>query len=131
MKVVRWDDVHPEPGGDEKFTGAVERRDLLEEPQQHAGMRLGWVRFDDGARTNWHKHDGEQLLYVIERVGCVGTDHATIQIGAGDVVRIPAGERHWHGAGSGRQLVHVAITGGVKSDWGKLPDRPAACDPTG
>jgi hypothetical protein len=39
VKVVNWDDVDREPGGDDKFTGAVERKDLLS-PQQHAGMRL-------------------------------------------------------------------------------------------
>jgi quercetin dioxygenase-like cupin family protein len=126
MKVVSWKDVDAEPQDDKKFTGAVERRELS--AQQHAGMRLGWVRFDDGARTNWHAHDGEQILYVSEGVGCVATDYATMSIGAGDVVRIPAGERHWHGAKSGQHLVHLAITTGVKTDWGKLPDRPAPCD---
>jgi len=65
------------------FTGTVERRELLS-AQQHAGMRLGWVKFDDGARTNWHVHDGEQILYVTEGLGCVGTDHATMPIGGGD-----------------------------------------------
>lgn len=123
MKVVRWDDVDLEPGGDEKFTGAVERRELLL-PQQHSGMRLGWVRFDDGARTNWHVHDGEQILYVIDGVGCVGTDRATMPIGPGDTVRIPAGERHWHGAQSGQQLVHIAITSGIKTDWGQAARSP-------
>jgi quercetin dioxygenase-like cupin family protein len=127
MKVITWNDVDAEPQDDKRFTGAVERRELLP-PQQHAGMRLGWVKFDDGARTNWHVHDGEQLLYVIEGIGCVGTDYATMPIAAGDIVRLPAGERHWHGARSGHQLVHVAITSGVNTDWGTLPDRPAPCD---
>jgi len=130
MKIVKLDEVDLEPGGDEKFTGAVERKELLP-AQQHAGMRLGWVRFDDGARTNWHVHDGEQVLYVIEGVGCVGMDHATMPIGPGDTVRIPAGERHWHGARSGQQLVHIAITSGVNTDWNKLPARPAPCDLSG
>jgi quercetin dioxygenase-like cupin family protein len=127
MKVVHGDDADPKPGTEDRFTGEAELRDLLR-PQQHAGMRVVWVKFDDGARTNWHRHDGEQLLYVIEGVGCVATDYATMPIGAGDLVRIPAGERHWHGAMTGQQLVHVAITSGVTTDWGKLPDRPDPCN---
>jgi quercetin dioxygenase-like cupin family protein len=130
MKVVSWKDLDAEPQDEKRFTGAVERRELLA-PQQHAGMRLGWVRFDDGARTNWHEHDGEQILNVMEGVGCVGTDYATRPIGPGDVVRIPAGERHWHGARSGQHLVHLAITSGVETDWGTLPDRPGPCDLAG
>jgi quercetin dioxygenase-like cupin family protein len=127
MKVVSWRDVGAEARDDKRFTGTVERREVLP-AQQHAGMRLGWVRFDDGARTNWHAHDGEQILYVMEGVGCVGTEYATMPIEPGDVVRIPAGERHWHGARSGHQLVHLAITSGVETDWGALPGGPAACE---
>ncbi|HEV8574996.1 MAG TPA: cupin domain-containing protein [Dehalococcoidia bacterium] len=129
MRIVHRDEVEPAREDDLKFTGRVERRDLLP-PQQHAGLRLGWVRFERGARTNWHTHDGEQVLYVIDGEGCVGTHSETVPIGPGDVVRIPAEEKHWHGARSGGRLVHIAITSGVETRWPKPPDRPAPCEPT-
>jgi quercetin dioxygenase-like cupin family protein len=30
-------------------------------------------------------------------------------IGSGDVVSIPAGQRHWHGAGPDTSMTHLAI----------------------
>jgi hypothetical protein len=45
MRIVHRDEGEPAPEDDLKFTGRVERRDLLP-PQQHAGLRLGWVRFE-------------------------------------------------------------------------------------
>jgi quercetin dioxygenase-like cupin family protein len=127
MKVIQSDKVRAESQDDDKFTGTAQLCELLP-PQQHAGMRLARVSFEDGARTNWHVHDGEQILYVIEGSGCVATDLETLRIGPGDVARIPAGERHWNGARSGERLVHLAVTCGVETDWLSQPDRPPPCD---
>jgi 4-carboxymuconolactone decarboxylase len=42
------------------------------------------------------------------------------EIQSGDVVRIPAGEKHWHGASPHRSMTHIAITehrGGTRVQW--------------
>jgi quercetin dioxygenase-like cupin family protein len=75
------------------------------------------VFFAPGARTHWHRHSGAQILCVIS-----GRGHAYTrggeggEIRAGDVVYIPAGEEHWHGADPESYLLHAAITFGGH-DW--------------
>jgi quercetin dioxygenase-like cupin family protein len=50
-----------------------------------------------GARNKMHIHSSDQVLFVTK-----GKDIATEAdhevIGVGDVVHIPAEEKHWHGA---------------------------------
>jgi len=39
----------------------------------------------------------------------VPTEQEEVRIEPGDVVLIPAGERHWHGAAAGMDMTHLAI----------------------
>lgn len=71
---------------------------------------IGNVTFEPGARTNWHKHSGGQILLVLagegrycEKGGAVRT------ICKGDVVRIAPNVEHWHGAAPGAWMTHVSI----------------------
>lgn len=41
-----------------------------------------------------------------------------ITIRPGDVIRIEAGEEHWHGATPGNFMTHIAVTEG-DTEWGK------------
>jgi len=128
MELVRWEPVRPAPDDDVMFTGSVERKVPTQEQKTFFGrMRAGWVRFEAGARTNWHTHDGEQLLYIIAGRGCVADTDKTIKVGPGDVVHIPVGARHWHGAEGGEDLLHIAVTGGSQSDWPRPPQVPDPC----
>jgi 4-carboxymuconolactone decarboxylase len=55
--------------------------------------------FSEGGRTFWHRHHGEQVLYVVSGKGYVQKDGEEAQaIEPGDVVYVAPGERHWHGA---------------------------------
>jgi hypothetical protein len=47
------------------FTGDVRLTRLLGAAEP-GGITVSSVRFEDGARTNWHEHPGEQVLYVVE-----------------------------------------------------------------
>ena len=68
------------------------------------------VCFEPGARTNWHSHPLGQTLYVISGVGRVQTKGEPVrEIRPGDVVWIPPGEKHWHGAGPDTDMVHIAL----------------------
>ena len=68
------------------------------------------VAFEPGARTNWHTHPLGQTLYVISGVGRVQTKGGPIhEIRPGDVVWIPAGEKHWHGASPTNGMTHIAM----------------------
>ena len=119
MKIVRKQEADVRKGT--TFTGPV----LLEEmvaPAQKENIRLTVVRFENGARTNWHIHPGEQILYVLEGQGRVGTESAEETLGPGDVVHAPPGEKHWHGASEGFSMAHISITVGGSPQWLEPPE---------
>ena len=68
------------------------------------------VSFEPGARTAWHTHPLGQALYVISGVGRVQAKGGPIrEIRPGDVVWIPPGEKHWHGASPTNAMTHIAM----------------------
>jgi quercetin dioxygenase-like cupin family protein len=67
------------------------------------------VNFELGIRNKFHKHDTEQILIVTEGKGIVATDKEEITVGPGDVIYIPAGEKHWHGAAKGSTFSHLYV----------------------
>jgi 4-carboxymuconolactone decarboxylase len=79
------------------------------------------VTFEAAARTAWHTHSRGQVLIVTEGVGRVQRWGDAIQeICPGDVVQIPPGAKHWHGASPGSAMTHVAISeslDGVSVEW--------------
>ncbi|MGD0953181.1 MAG: cupin domain-containing protein [Methanotrichaceae archaeon] len=68
------------------------------------------VTFEPGARNNWHKHPGGQVLLVTGGIGYYQEEGKLARmIQEGDVVKINPNVKHWHGAKSDRWLVHIAI----------------------
>ena len=85
-------------GAAEYFTGSVRVDPLFSvaEPSRMAGAR---VTFEPGARTAWHTHPLGQTLIVTAGTGWVQQQGGPIEeMREGDVVRIPPGVKHWHGA---------------------------------
>jgi quercetin dioxygenase-like cupin family protein len=69
------------------------------------------VTFEPGARNNWHRHPGGQILLVTGGTGYYQEEGKPVQvIKAGDVVKINPDVKHWHGATPDRPLVHLAIS---------------------
>lgn len=93
----------------DSFTGTVWQDPIIETPAP-AILRSGLVRFEPGARTNWHTHPLGQTLFVLSGTGRVQTWGGPVrEIKAGDVVWIPPEEKHWHGAGPNSFMEHVAM----------------------
>jgi quercetin dioxygenase-like cupin family protein len=73
-------------------------------------LPFGSVTFEPGARSNWHKHPGGQILLVTEGKGYYQERGQPIKMmQKGDVVKCPAGIEHWHGASMDTKLSHIAI----------------------
>jgi 4-carboxymuconolactone decarboxylase len=104
----------------ENFTGGARVEPLFEalDPSDASG---GSVTFEPGARTAWHSHPRGQILIVTAGTGRVQLWGGPIEeIGSGDVVRIPAGQKHWHGASPEASMTHIAITerrDGTTAQW--------------
>lgn len=72
------------------------------------------VTFEPGCRNNWHIHHaskgGGQLLLCVEGEGWYQEEGKEAKsLKAGDVVTIPAGVKHWHGAKSDSWFSHLAM----------------------
>lgn len=72
------------------------------------------VTFEPGCRNNWHIHhadqDGGQILVCVAGRGWYQEEGKPAQrLTAGDVVNIPAGVKHWHGAAADSWFSHLAI----------------------
>jgi quercetin dioxygenase-like cupin family protein len=107
-------------GEAEYFTGKVRIEPLFQqtEPGRVAGSS---VTFAPGARTAWHTHPLGQVLIVTAGTGRVQRWGGAVEtIVPGDVVVIPAGEKHWHGAAPDAPMTHTAIheqRDGRAADW--------------
>jgi 4-carboxymuconolactone decarboxylase len=108
------------PAPAENFTGGVRVEALFEalDPSHVSGAS---VTFEPGARTAWHSHPRGQILIVTAGTGRVQRWGDPIEeIRQGDVVRIPAGQKHWHGAAPKASMTHIAITehrDGTRVQW--------------
>ncbi|KPF97730.1 cupin [Rhodopseudomonas sp. AAP120] len=91
------------------FTGTVWQDPIVSAPAP-ARLAATRVAFEPGARTAWHTHPLGQTLYVIAGVGRIQTLGGPVrEIRAGDVVWIPPGEKHWHGASPTNGMTHIAM----------------------
>ena len=93
----------------EYFTG-VTHLNMLVQKDEMWNSSIGNVTFEKGARTNWHKHSGGQILLVTAGEGRYQEKGKEIQIlKTGDVVKIPKDVVHWHGAAPDCEFAHISI----------------------
>ncbi|MHA7631123.1 (R)-mandelonitrile lyase [Corallococcus sp. M7] len=109
VRVTRAGSQASQKGPAESFTGVV-RIDPLFAANPPGRASGASVTFEPGARTAWHAHPLGQTLIVTAGVGRVqGWGGPVREIRPGDVVQIPAGQKHWHGAGPTTAMTHVAL----------------------
>lgn len=103
----------PNPAMAQWFAGNV----LFQQLVQGGEVELLAVFFEAGARTGPHIHKDDQTLYFVEGQGVVATEDEMIRADAGDVVTIPAGVWHWHGATPDAPAVHISIKRPGPTNW--------------
>ena len=89
------------------------------------GVVIGNVTFEPGCRNNWHTHQatsggGQILLCTAGRGWYQEWGKKARELHPGDVVHIPAGVKHWHGAAKDSWFVHIAVEvpgENTRSDW--------------
>ena len=109
MEIIRNGSQPSMKGPADWFTGDV-RIDGMFNRSEPSRLTGATVTFEPGARTVWHLHPLGQTLIVTSGTGWVqqwGESKQTIE--AGDVVTIPPGVKHWHGATATTAMTHVAI----------------------
>ena len=86
-------------------------------------IRMLRYSFEPGARTNWHSHEGGQVI-LIEK------GHARVQeaggamreIGPRESMVTAAGVKHWHGATPDEGLTQVSLSFGATNWMEKVSD---------
>jgi quercetin dioxygenase-like cupin family protein len=120
ITITRAGSLPSNKGPAQFFTGSV-RIDPLFPAVAPSRVSAGSVTFEPGARAAWHTHPVGQVLIVTAGVGRVQQWGGPVQeIRPGDVVRIPPGVKHWHGAAPTTGMTHIAIqeaVDGKNVDW--------------
>jgi 4-carboxymuconolactone decarboxylase len=120
IRITRSGEQASRSGARQNFTGSV-RIDPSFDAKDPSRTSGAYVTFEPGARTAWHTHPLGQTLIVtagtgrVQRWGDPGQE-----IRAGDVVWIPPGQKHWHGASPTTAMTHMAIqeyVDGKNVDW--------------
>jgi 4-carboxymuconolactone decarboxylase len=108
MRVVKISNVDKEAFDSPLFTGSdVTRQILLPDSKEY---NLNVVNFGKRVRNKFHAHDSEQILIVTSGKGIIATEKEEKMIAEGDVVIIPAGEKHWHGATEDSEFAHIYVS---------------------
>ncbi len=89
------------------------------------GVVIGNVTFEPKCRNNWHIHratsgGGQILLCTSGRGWYQEWGREARELHPGDVVHIPAGIKHWHGAAKDSWFVHLAVEvpgEGATNEW--------------
>ena len=107
MKVVKISEVSKEPFVHPLFT----RNDVTIQRLMPASNEydIDIVNFGKGVRNKFHAHDSEQILIVIAGKGIVATETENKVVAKGDVILIPADEKHWHGADKDSEFSHIYV----------------------
>lgn len=96
----------------EHFTGDVYVHEIagFEKP-----MLIDSVTFAPGCINSWHVHQAGQMLFVTDGRGWYQEEgKAAVELHPGDIIDIPAGVKHWHGAAVDSWFTHLAA-----EDWSK------------
>lgn len=86
-------------------------------------IRMLRYSFEPGARTNWHSHDGGQVVFVekgrlrVQERGGAGRQFAERQ-----TYVVDPGVIHWHGALPGEPLTQVSLSFGATKWMERVSD---------
>ena len=107
MRIVKMGEVPKEPSAGPLFTGPdVTRQSLAPESKD---FTMAVVKFAKGVRNKFHTHTSDQILIVTAGAGLVATEEEERRVAVGDVVLLPAGEKHWHGATEDSEFSHIFV----------------------
>lgn len=110
MKIITPSKVQPVSTESALFTGKVTRQPAVSEDMSKF-FNLSIVNFPTGVRNKFHTHSTDQVLIVTAGTGIVADEGGEHRVRVGDIIHIPAGEKHWHGAGTDSAFSHITLTG--------------------
>jgi quercetin dioxygenase-like cupin family protein len=117
LQLEHDNDIPRQQGAPDNFTGTAYFQPIA--TNEDCQFRAARVTFEKGARTFWHVHSGEQVLYFLQGHGRVqARGSQALDAVKGNITHIPPGTEHWHGAYHEEEhaMQHLAITFG-QTTW--------------
>ena len=109
IRITKSGSTPSQSGPESYFTGKV-RIDAPFSGTESARIGGATVTFEPGARTAWHTHPLGQTLIVTHGRGWLQEEGRDVrEMNVGDIVWIPEGVKHWHGATPENAMTHIAI----------------------
>ncbi len=108
------------------FVGTVHRNDIIMADDVYKLPQTNVITFEPGSHSGWHVHGAMTII------GLAGTGvyqewgKPAVLIRQGDVVQIPAGTSHWHGATKNSRFQQIVI---YDKDWQAPKDLAAHMGP--
>jgi mannose-6-phosphate isomerase-like protein (cupin superfamily) len=111
MKILRPSEIPAEVQRQALFIGESSMQPLIDK-----GMSKDfWSclrRWAPGTRAKFHTHTSDQLIIVTEGKGMMVTEKEVVTVTPGEIVFIPAEEKHWHGATKETSVAYIQIQAG-------------------
>lgn len=108
MKLYKANEIKLEKTDTNFFTGEVMRGPFMPAGVSKDFM-MGVVSYPKGVRNKFHTHTYDQILIATEGEGIVATENEQWTMKVGDIMVIPGGINHWHGAAAKSNFSHIAI----------------------
>lgn len=109
MKVLKVADQNPSPAEGALYLGNGINFALLAGAPDTQQVEVYMVNFGPGERNRVHVHKLDQILIATSGQGIIADVTGEQIMAPGDVVTIPAGHPHWHGAVAGSSFSHITI----------------------
>ena len=110
MKVININQTPKSIAENDFFVGGTVSTQPLVTNDTGQDFNMTHVNFEHGARNKLHTHSSDQVLLVTDGIGIVGTEKEKSVVQIGDLIHIPAGEKHWHGATTDSHFSHISLT---------------------
>ena len=91
------------------FTGTINKTTLINKEMGSNQLKFALVYFPKGVRNKFHHHTHDQILFITKGKGIVATESKEYLVEPGDIILIPAGEEHWHGATTDTDFEHLYV----------------------
>ena len=109
MKIIHLKNSKKQNVSTPLFTGKVTRQSPVAHIEE-ADISINYVHFPRGIRNKFHSHSNGQVLIVTKGHGIVASKKNAVKVKTGDLIWIPAGEIHRHGATPHSDFTHISVT---------------------
>ncbi len=111
MKIIKPSEIPKEVQHQPLFIGESVMQSLIDKgmSKDFWSCLRSWPA---GARAKFHSHSSDQLIFVTEGKGSMATEEGIEIVHPGEIVFIPAGEKHWHGATKDSAVSYIQIQAG-------------------